>query len=227
MMHDSDDMLLRAARGDADARMVEGSPMLRAAQRAGDAARSGIDLPEMIAPPAELWSSIAAAAGVPAEPSTPEASKVVALPRRRMQWLAAAAAVLVVVGVSVGVAVRSSSDDAPRDTIVAKMPLKTLETGSTGRAEIVRHNGRLELKVTASVPAVAGHFHELWLLNRDVSGLVSLGPLESGRAYPLPAGLRLDDYPLVDVSVEREDGDPGHSGKSVLRGDMGAPNLTA
>ena len=223
MTHDSDERLLRAARGETVPDLAEDAAALRSARRVGDAARSGIGLPELEAPPSDLWASIATAAGVPAEASAP--TNVVPMRRRAPLWLAAAAAVAVV-GVTVGALARS--DTAPkRDTVLAKMPLETLAAGSTGRAEIVRHNGRLELKVMASVPSVPGHFHELWLLNRKVTGLVSLGPLESGRAYPLPAGLKLDDYPLVDVSVEREDGNPGHSGTSVLRGDMGSPNLTA
>jgi hypothetical protein len=57
----------------------------------------------------------------------------------------------------------------------------------------------------------------------DVSGLVSLGTLDgsSGR-FDLPAGLDLDQFSVVDVSEEQFDGDPAHSGDSIVRGPLEA-----
>ena len=34
----------------------------------------------------------------------------------------------------------------------------------------------------------------------------------------VPSGVDLTEYPVVDVSVEPLDGDPSHSGVSVVRG---------
>jgi hypothetical protein len=53
-----------------------------------------------------------------------------------------------------------------------------------------------------------------------VSKLVSLGPLRRDGVYDLPAGLDPAAFPIVDVSVEPIDGDPAHSGDSVLRGEL-------
>ena len=66
-------------------------------------------------------------------------------------------------------------------------------------------------------------FREVWLLKPDVSGLVSVGTLEgsSGR-FDLPAGLDLDQFSVVDVSEEQFDGDPAHSGDSIVRGPLEA-----
>ena len=66
-------------------------------------------------------------------------------------------------------------------------------------------------------------FREVWLLKPDVSGLVSLGTLagSSGR-FDLPAGLDLDQFSVVDVSEEQFDGDPAHSGDSIVRGPLEA-----
>ena len=36
----------------------------------------------------------------------------------------------------------------------------------------------------------------------------------------VPAGVNLTDYPVVDVSLEPLDGNPAHSGTSVLRGTL-------
>jgi hypothetical protein len=38
----------------------------------------------------------------------------------------------------------------------------------------------------------------------------------------VPEGVRPGDYPEVDVSLEPDDGDPAHSGDSVLRGELPA-----
>ena len=66
-------------------------------------------------------------------------------------------------------------------------------------------------------------FQEVWLLTPDVSGLVSLGNLDgaTGR-FDLPAGLDLTKYSVVDVSQEALDGNPAHSGDSIVRGALGA-----
>ncbi len=38
---------------------------------------------------------------------------------------------------------------------------------------------------------------------------------------PIPASVDLDDYAVVDVSAEPLDGDPTHSGDSIVRGILG------
>ena len=50
----------------------------------------------------------------------------------------------------------------------------------------------------------------------------ALGVLEGDTGeYLLPAGLELSEYPVVDISREHMDGDPGHGGDSVVRGEVG------
>lgn len=51
--------------------------------------------------------------------------------------------------------------------------------------------------------------------------MVSLGVLRGTEAdLVLPDGLDLADYPVVDVSQEHFDGDPGHSSDSLSRGTL-------
>ena len=38
--------------------------------------------------------------------------------------------------------------------------------------------------------------------------------------FPVPDGLDLGEFPVVDISVEPFDGDPSHSGDSVVRGTL-------
>jgi len=62
---------------------------------------------------------------------------------------------------------------------------------------------------------------EVWLTTVDGSGLVSIGLLDgpSGR-FAIPDGIDLAEYPVIDVSAEFDDGDPAHSGDSIVRGEL-------
>ena len=70
----------------------------------------------------------------------------------------------------------------------------------------------------AALPDRRDGFDEVWLLDGDARGMVSLGPAGSDGTYEIPGGVDLGDLPVVDVSVEPSDGDPGRSGDSLLRG---------
>lgn len=151
----------------------------------------------------------------PEDPSAP----------RRRSWftrplalVAAAAAVVVAAGV-----VGSLAIDRERDTstILASAGLELLGDRDTGEgeAELVDDDGQMRLRVeTTDLDAGDDGFLEVWVIDPDVTRLVSLGPLRSDGLYDLPAGLDPEQYPIVDVSVEPLDGDPTHSGDSVLRG---------
>jgi hypothetical protein len=41
--------------------------------------------------------------------------------------------------------------------------------------------------------------------------------------YAVPGGIDYRNFPIVDVSVEPPDGDPTHSGDSILRGTLSGP----
>jgi anti-sigma-K factor RskA len=191
-------------------------------------------------PPPDLWGRIAAAADVAAEPdhehagdgpgavdnvraldsARPSTSRRGAAADRHLGWrvwgVAAAAAVVVVV--TVGLLLPSgSSDDS---TVVAATALERLGESGEGRAELVEHDGALELRLSTSGLDAGDGFLEVWVINTDVTQLVSLGPLRDDGIYDLPAGLDPASFPIVDVSVEPIDGVPTHSGDSVLRGQL-------
>ncbi len=72
----------------------------------------------------------------------------------------------------------------------------------------------------------AGADLEVWLIQPDAAGgvadLVSLGmvdPANPGR-LDVPASHDPDIYFVVDISVEPRDGNPDHSGRSILRGPL-------
>ena len=84
---------------------------------------------------------------------------------------------------------------------------------------VERANGTRVLEVDLRAPELDDAYYEVWLLEPDVSGLVPLGTTQAGTTvFEIPAGLDLDEFPVVDVSVEPLDGDPAHSGDSVVRG---------
>ena len=62
-------------------------------------------------------------------------------------------------------------------------------------------------------------FVEVWLLDAETGGMVSLGVLDGDHgSWAVPADLDLSAYDQVDVSREPYDGDPAHSQVSLARG---------
>jgi anti-sigma-K factor RskA len=140
---------------------------------------------------------------------------------RRAWGLAAAAAAVVIVLVVGGVALLRNDDDSLPVVASARLePLPDEPTGSAApvTADLVEVDGTLQLDLsTADLPEPAG-FYEVWLIDTDVEGMVSLGPARADGVYAVPADVDPGEFPIVDVSVEPPDGDPTHSGVSVIRG---------
>ena len=61
---------------------------------------------------------------------------------------------------------------------------------------------------------------EVWLIRSDASGLAGLGLYGSSGRFAVPEGIDLDEFTLVDVSAEPVDGNPAHSGDSIVRGEL-------
>ena len=161
-------------------------------------------------------------------PEGPTTATITPLRERRTRgwWpiAAAAAAVGIVAGIALGVAATGvfGTGTAP-ETIVATAALDAFPGWSaTGSAQVEEDGGgvrSLVVDLDAEVPAT--DVREVWLIRSDASGLVSLGLLEgaSGR-FVVPDGIDLDEFTLVDVSAEPVDGDPAHSGDSIVRGEL-------
>ncbi len=196
-----------------------------------------------VAPPPRVWDAIAAATGVSATPSLPAepvsleaaapqpaaeergapAAEVLPFRSRRRPALLVAAAVVTGAVVGAGaVAVVQGRDDGEALTTVALDPLA--DNDASGRAEVVElDDGSRVVRVELDAPALDAEYYELWLIDRDVVGMVPLGVVRPGtQTVELPADLDLGRFPLVDVSVEPLDGDPTHSGNSVARGELDA-----
>lgn len=181
-------------------------------------------------PPSDLWDRIAAGAGVAGSPvagtageAGAPASETVVVPferpaRKVPRWVVpvlSAAAVLIIAVVFVAIANRPGEPE-----VLASTTLDLLGDSGSGQAELVDDGGTLQLRLeTADLDAGDG-FLEVWVIDPTVSKLISLGPLRPDGVYDLPEGIDPAEFPIVDVSIEPVDGDPTHSGNSVLRGQL-------
>ncbi len=205
-------------------------------------ARSSIGEAELLAPPARVWQSVRAELGLPADlepPATAIAPRqedasagltpVVTLDRARerragirrlvVPIAASAAAAALVAG---GVLWWGAA--APRDAgqLIASVQLDALPDwpAATGQATVAeRADGERVVQVSLNADVGEGVVREVWLLTENIDGLISLGLL-TGRTgeFLVPASVDLAEFSVVDISAEPLDGDPTHSGDSIVRG---------
>jgi hypothetical protein len=196
--------------------------------------RRGVDLlavPEFaaagpsIAPPPRVWDAIAAATGasaaatgVPRSPAVvpePAPDNVRVLRPRRSRLLLAAAAVVVAAGAG---AIALNRDDV---VTVASTTLDPLDSSrATGKASVVEEDdGSRVLRIELDAPAAEDAFYEAWLADTSAVGMIPMGTVRPGTtSLTVPDGVDLADWPTVEISVEPIDGDPQHSGVSLVRG---------
>lgn len=207
--------------GDSSADRVEG--LLR---RAGEVS---------VDPPGRVWDGVRAelaeadpenGAGVTSRGTELEARRRSGAGRsaRPSRWplLAAAAAGALVawLGTQVLGAGPAGSEVVVADGTLADLP----DAGEPveGTAQVVAVDGEQRLRVeVAELPDAGEGYLEVWLLQPDLSGMVTVGVISGPTAeFSLPAGVDLADYAVVDISREALDGDPAHGGESVVRGEL-------
>ncbi|WP_407643335.1 anti-sigma factor [Cellulomonas rhizosphaerae] len=182
---------------------------------------------ELVTPGPQVWERIAAELDLaPVAAPTPAPVVVPLAPRRRSRawgWIAGAAAAGIIVG-GAGVGWALTRDDRTASVVATATldPLPGWSAQGTAKVETSRDGTRV-LVVDVDEKSDDDGFREVWLLTPDVKGLVSIGTLEgsSGR-FDLPAGLDLSQYSVVDISQEPFDGNPAHSGDSIVRGALQA-----
>lgn len=191
-------------------------------------------------PGEDVWAAIAAEIGEQVDVATPgpggaddgvdldaeDGEGAVVLPiagRRRRGWglpvaLVTAAAAVLLVGVPLALSALSDDGPSPKRAELAALD------GWVGDGEAVLEDHDLTVSVHGG-QAPEGAFYELWLLEfegEELADLRSLGPIEVDQdgSFTVPDDVDLDRFDVVDVSIEPDDGDPTHSGQSVLRGDL-------
>lgn len=213
-------------------------------------ARSSVVEGDLEAPPADVWSRIHgelrltdAVAADPAsmEPESEPEPEPVSEPdavgaeplrhrtrtrsRRRSSasvWILAASMALVV---AIGAGVWIARSLTPSSAVIASAELAAFpdHPDAVGQAEIDDDgDGRRTLTVTLEGDELAdGDYREVWLIREDGQALISLGVLDDASGtFRVPDGVDLDEYRLVDISFEPVDGDPAHSGDSIVRGEL-------
>ncbi len=204
------------------------------AARAGSMGRPA----PLLTPPARVWDAVVAELATdnaeqhevesvlapPREVVAPGERLATVTPIRRFSgWLVASAAAvgLVIGGIGVSVFANLGGDGA---TVVASAPLTSLVTdASAGAARVEdRPDGVRVLVVNTDYQAVPDGGLEVWLIDPNVEGMVSLGFLASSHGeFVIPDGYDPSAYPIVDISIEPRDGVPTHSGESITRGVLG------
>lgn len=135
---------------------------------------------------------------------------------RPMAILTSVAAALLV-GIPLFLASREGDDP------LARAELAALD-GFDGSGQAEFDGQSLNVRFDGS-EAPDGAYYELWLLDvegQEVEGLQSLGRVEvaADGSFTIPEDVDLTEFDVVDVSIEPDDGNPDHSGASILRGGL-------
>ncbi len=140
--------------------------------------------------------------------------------------LSIAAATLLLVGAVIAIVNVSYDDSSLTEVASAVMTDEGLPvaTSATANARFLCADESCFVQVDlTALPDAGADDLELWVINNDVSDMHSLGTVTSDGRFSLPQGVTADDFPIVDISIEPRDGDPTHSGQSVLRGSFVLP----
>lgn len=145
--------------------------------------------------------------------------------RRRVSWVIAStlATLSLVIGIAGGIAF-SQLNSTQVANVVASAELQAFPDweDAQGEARLEKTaSGQRELVVRLSTPLPPDGYREVWVMSPSLKKLISVGVLtgSTGR-FALPGESILSEYPLVDISQEPNDGNPAHSGDSIVRGEL-------
>ena len=178
------------------------------------------------APSEAVWAGISSELGFDDPPShaAPATRRTpVRPPWHRRAALAAAAVVIAAAGLGGGYLIaRDSGSTTPAVTASATLArIAGGPTGVHGTATVHQTSTGQQLSVrTGNLPLRNGYY-EVWLFDPTANKMVAVGTLpRTGTAtYPVPPGLDVTSYHLVDVSAQDYNGNPAHQ-QSVLRGGL-------
>lgn len=159
-------------------------------------------------------------------PQLPQLPVPPAEPARRARWrgvLAAAAVVALAVGGGIGYAVgRNGSQSQGQVQVTARLAqLPDGPAGVSGKATVHSTGSGEQLSVTTDGLPLRTGYYEVWLYDPQADRMVAIGALadDGTGTFPVPPGLDVRSYNVVDVSAQDYDGDPRHK-QSVLRGGL-------
>ena len=142
----------------------------------------------------------------------------------RRRWSSAALVVAALVGaVLVALATWTWPDSGAEGDLVAEVELVSLASHVGSAMATVRDvDGRQLLQIEArELSDAADGYAQVWLLDPQLDRFLPIGTLDAeSTELWLPSTLDLAAYPIVEVSQETFDGDPGHSGRTLWRGSL-------
>jgi hypothetical protein len=183
-------------------------------------------------PPDRVWAAITGEIGAELQPveEPPPPGRPKARRRVLVAVVAAVVALAAGVGIGLGVGAVGGSPGAapPPSTVVAQLqPIGPLDPAASGTLTATEQAGVRTMAVRLTgVPDTAGaDYLEVWLMNGAGTEIVALGALTRDASgytgsFTVPSNLPMTQLDLVDVSAERYDGNPDHSGVSILRGTL-------
>jgi hypothetical protein len=159
-------------------------------------------------PPLDLQERVVAAI-------TEEAGAGRRVRRIRYSLLAAAAAVVVAVGLTVGL---QATRDEPVQFAGSMTGTRLAPDAAANVTLTETKNGwKIELHATGLPRRTNGEFYEAWLKS-DAGLLVPIGTFNEGADVTLWSGVRPSTFPTLTVTKEVADGDQASSGQVVLTG---------
>jgi hypothetical protein len=192
--------------------------------------RASLDAGELLEPHARVWEKVRDELDLqPTATATATATATVPVLRQRArrsrpQWAIplAIAASLVIVG---GGGIALTQTLAPKPTTqLASAQLGPFPDwpGASGTAVVEKStDGARQVHVTLKESDSTPGYREVWLMTSDLKSLVSLGAVRDGSGtFTIPDGIDLARYDVVDISDEPYDGNPAHSGNSIVRGQL-------
>ncbi|WP_168627551.1 MULTISPECIES: anti-sigma factor [unclassified Cryobacterium] len=188
--------------------------------RAARVGRATLGAGELLEPSPRVWDRISDELGITEEPT----AEVVELAPRRRRWVPlVAVAASVALLASLGIVLWQFAQPSP-PTVIATATLEAFPAwpGATGKAVVEQQaDGTRVVHIDFDAPSLNDAYEEVWLISSDATRLVSLGTASGPTAtLPIPDGIDLSTYDLVDVSAEPYDGNPTHSGDSIVRGQL-------
>jgi hypothetical protein len=165
---------------------------------------------------------ISAATGAAPEKAPPSVAEVTDLAQRRSKRLryailAAAAAVLLAVGITVAVNLGGSTSQPQQ--FAAALTATPLAPDAKGQATLTKTLGgwRIEINATGLPRRDNGAYYEAWLKNA-AGVLVPIGTFNQPKDVTLWAGVPPSEFPTLTITRQRVGGGEDSSGKVVLVG---------
>ena len=139
------------------------------------------------------------------------------LRRIRYSLMAVAAAVVLAVGVTVGL--QATRDEPHPVQFAASLTGSRLAPDAAANVTLTKTDSgwKVELRATGLPRRTGGEFYEAWLKS-DAGLLVPIGTFNEGTEVTLWSGVRPSTFPTLTVTKEVADGNQASSGQVVLTG---------